>query len=141
MGKRVYLGLGSNLGNKERIVRKAIDKVGERVGAVVAVSSFYKTAPWGYQSVHTFCNAAIAVDTDLSPEEVLFTVQEIERELGSKKHRERDGYSLAGVASPVYAQADFRDDPACRNSSAMGAPGIGKDGNGAIERFTERKVI
>ena len=60
MGKRVYLGLGSNLGNKERIVRKAIDKVGERVGAVVAVSSFYKTAPWGYQSVHTFCNAAIA---------------------------------------------------------------------------------
>ncbi len=63
----------------------------ERVGAVVAVSSFYKTAPWGYQSVHTFCNAAIAVDTDLSPEEVLFTVQEIERELGSKKHRERDG--------------------------------------------------
>ena len=34
MGKRVYLGLGSNLGNKERIVRKAIDKVGERVGAV-----------------------------------------------------------------------------------------------------------
>ena len=91
MGKRVYLGLGSNLGNKERIVRKAIDKVGERVGAVVAVSSFYKTAPWGYQSVHTFCNAAIAVDTDLSPEEVLFTVQEIERELCSKKHRERDG--------------------------------------------------
>ena len=78
MGKRVYLGLGSNLGNKERIVRKAIDKVGERVGAVVAVSSFYKTAPWGYQSVHTFCNAAIAVETDLSPEEVLFTVQEIE---------------------------------------------------------------
>ena len=91
MGKRVYLGLGSNLGNKERIVRKAIDKIGERVGAVVAVSSFYKTAPWGYQSVHTFCNAAIAVDTDLSPEEVLFTVQEIERELGSKKHREGDG--------------------------------------------------
>ena len=68
MGKRVYLGLGSNLGNKERIVRKAIDKIGERVGA-----------------------AAIAVDTDLSPEEVLFTVQEIERELGSKKHREGDG--------------------------------------------------
>ena len=45
MGKRVYLGLGSNLGNKERIVRKAIDKIGERVGAVVAMSSFYKTAP------------------------------------------------------------------------------------------------
>ena len=36
MGKRVYLGLGSNLGNKERIVRKAIDKIGERVGAGAA---------------------------------------------------------------------------------------------------------
>jgi len=66
MGKRVYLGLGSNLGNKERIVRKAIDKIGERVGAVVAMSSFYKTAPWGYQSVHTFCNAAISVEAFIS---------------------------------------------------------------------------
>lgn len=91
MGKRVYLGLGSNLGNKEQIIKKAIDRIGNRVGPVVAVSSFYKTEPWGYQSVHTFCNAAMAVDTDLSPEEVLLTVQSIERELGSKDHRKSDG--------------------------------------------------
>ncbi len=91
MGKRVYLGLGSNLGNKERIIKKAIDRIGERVGTVVAVSSFYQTAPWGYQSVHTFCNAAMAVDTELPPEEVLKTVQVIERELGSKEHRKSDG--------------------------------------------------
>ncbi len=91
MGKRVYLGLGSNLGNKERIIKKAIDRIGERVGTVVAVSSFYQTAPWGYQSVHTFCNAAMAVDTELPPEEVLKTVQVIERELGSKDHRKSDG--------------------------------------------------
>ena len=76
MGKRVYLGLGSNLGNKEQIIKKAIDRIGERVGTVAAVSSFYKTEPWGYQSVHTFCNAA---------------VQSIERELGSKNHRKSDG--------------------------------------------------
>ena len=91
MAKRVYLGLGSNLGNKEQIIRKAIDRIGKRVGAGVAVSSFYKTEPWGYQSVHTFCNAAMAVDTDLLPEEVLSTVQAIERELGSKDHRRSDG--------------------------------------------------
>lgn len=91
MAKRVYLGLGSNLGNKEQIIRKAIDRIGKRVGTVVAVSSFYKTEPWGYQSVHTFCNAAMAVDTELSPEEVLSTVQAIERELGSKDHRRSDG--------------------------------------------------
>ena len=87
----MYLGLGSNLGNKEQIIKKTIARIGERVGAVVAVSSFYKTIPWGYQSVHTFCNAAVAVDTELSPEEVLNTVQVIERELGSKKHRRGDG--------------------------------------------------
>ena len=91
MAKRVYLGLGSNLGNKEQIIRKAIDRIGKRVGTVVAVSSFYKTEPGGYQSVHTFCNAAMAVDTDLLPEEVLSTVQAIERELGSKDHRRSDG--------------------------------------------------
>lgn len=91
MGKRVYLGLGSNLGNKEQIIKKAIDRIGDRVGTVVAVSSFYKTKPWGYQSVHTFCNAVMAVDTELPPEEVLNTVQVIERELGSKEHRKSDG--------------------------------------------------
>lgn len=91
MAKRVYLGLGSNLGNKEQIIRKAIDRIGKRVGTIVSVSSFYKTEPWGYQSVHTFCNAAMAVDTELSPEEVLSTVQAIERELGSKDHRRSDG--------------------------------------------------
>ena len=85
------MGLGSNLGNKEQIIRKAIDRIGKRVGTVVAVSSFCKTEPWGYQSVHTFCNAAMAVDTDLLPEEVLSTVQAIERELGSKDHRRSDG--------------------------------------------------
>lgn len=85
------MGLGSNLGNKEQIIRKAIDRIGKRVGTIVSVSSFYKTEPWGYQSVHTFCNAAMAVDTELSPEEVLSTVQAIERELGSKDHRRSDG--------------------------------------------------
>ena len=45
MAKRVYLGLGSNLGNKEQIIRKAIDRIGKQVGTVVAVSSFYKTEP------------------------------------------------------------------------------------------------
>ena len=91
MAKRVYLGLGSNLGNKEQIIRKAIDRIGKRVGTIVATSSCYKTEPWGDQSVHTFCNAAMAVDTDLLPEEVLSTVQAIERELGSKDHRRSDG--------------------------------------------------
>ena len=67
------MGLGSNLGNKEQIIRKAIDRIGKRVGT------------------HTFCNAAMAVDTELSPEEVLSTVQAIERELGSKDHRRSDG--------------------------------------------------
>lgn len=91
MEKRVYLGLGSNLGNKEQIIQKAIARIGERVGTIVTISSFYKTAPWGYQSVHTFCNAVIAVETELSPEEVLSAVQIIERELGSKEHRKSDG--------------------------------------------------
>lgn len=91
MEKRVYLGLGSNLGNKEQIIKKAIARIGERVGTIVTISSFYKTAPWGYQSVHTFCNAVIAVETELSPEEVLSAVQIIERELGSKEHRKSDG--------------------------------------------------
>ena len=54
---KVYLGLGSNLGNRKAIMREAIEKINEKVGAVVRQSSFYETAPWGYESPNKFINA------------------------------------------------------------------------------------
>lgn len=77
-----YLGLGTNLGDKEAHLRTAVRLLGERVGKVTALSSFYVTEPWGFVSEHAFLNAAACVRTDLSPLEVLGRTQDIEREMG-----------------------------------------------------------
>ena len=78
----VYLGLGTNLGDKEQHLHDAVSKIEERVGKVISLSAFYATAPWGFSSENTFLNAAICVQTSLLPLEVLSETQAIERELG-----------------------------------------------------------
>lgn len=78
----VYLGLGTNLGEKERNLREAVQKIEEQIGNVVSLSAFYVTAPWGFHSDNSFLNAAVCVETVDSPWEVLRKTQQIERELG-----------------------------------------------------------
>lgn len=89
----VYLGLGTNLGNKEANLRIAIYKLQERIGKQVSLSSFYETAPWGFESDHSFLNAAIGLETSLSPIEILHITQEIEKELGRTKKSVNGSYS------------------------------------------------
>ena len=78
----VYLGLGTNLGDKEQNLRMSIKKIEERIGYVVSLSAFYATAPWGFSSENSFLNAAVCVETTLLPLQVLEETQRIERELG-----------------------------------------------------------
>ena len=82
----VYLGLGSNLGDREALLREAIRRIGDRVGQVVRQSSFIETEPWGFESDHPFLNAVICIDTALTPRELLLATQQIERDMGRKKN-------------------------------------------------------
>lgn len=82
---RVFLGLGSNLGDKVWNLQEAIRLIGERVGTVTRQSSFIETEPWGFESEHTFLNAAICCETEKTPREVLLLTQQIERDLGRTK--------------------------------------------------------
>ena len=79
---QVYLGLGSNLGDKEGNIRKAITLINEQIGTVVRQSAFFYSKPWGFESPNQFVNAAICVSTSLTPHEVLAANQRIERLLG-----------------------------------------------------------
>ena len=81
---KVYLGLGSNLGNREANLLKAITMIGERIGNVVRQSTFMETEPWGFESEHSFLNGVILVETTLTPRQLLKTTQKIERLLGRK---------------------------------------------------------
>lgn len=78
----VYVSLGTNLGDKDNNLRTAVRLMQERIGKVISLSSFYETAPWGFQSEHSFLNAAACIETRLSPEQLLLVTQQIERELG-----------------------------------------------------------
>ena len=77
-----YLGLGTNIGNKRRNLITAAALLAERVGDVLALSGFYETEPWGFESNNRFLNAAVKLNTDYTPQELLVVTQQIEKELG-----------------------------------------------------------
>lgn len=78
----VYLSLGTNLGDKEANLLSAITEISRRIGPVKGQSAFFETQPWGFESANMFVNAAVKVETELSPFEVLDVTQLIERQLG-----------------------------------------------------------
>lgn len=86
----VYLSLGTNLGDKERNIAEAINKIGELIGDVVRQSALYATKPWGFESGNDFINATVCVDTELSPRKLLAMTQQIERSMG-RTEKSKDG--------------------------------------------------
>ena len=87
---KLYIGLGSNLGNREELLHRAIELINERIGSVKRTSSFIETEPWGFQSENTFLNAVCLVETTLTPVECLKKTQKIERILG-RTRKSKDG--------------------------------------------------
>lgn len=90
---KVYLGLGTNLGDKEANLNAAVQKINERIGEITSLSAFYLTAPWGFSSDHSFLNAACCVESELPPLDLLRETQAIERELGRMKKSVDGNYS------------------------------------------------
>ncbi len=78
----IYLGLGSNKGNRQELLQQALTQIAERVGEVASVSAFYETSPEGFSSSYPFLNAVCKVQTELSLEDILLRTEAIERELG-----------------------------------------------------------
>lgn len=78
----VFLGLGSNLGDRGENLDHAINNIEERIGKVIATSAFYLTDSVGFESDNQFLNAVCEVRTKLSPLEVLEMTKDIEREMG-----------------------------------------------------------
>ncbi len=107
-GGPLYLSLGSNLGDREDMLRRAIMLIGERIGAVQRVSSFIETEPWGFESEHPFLNAAVMVLTTLSPIECLDATQQIERELGRKKKSKGGKYHDRPIDIDLLLYGDLK---------------------------------
>ncbi len=89
---RAYVGLGANLGEREAALRAALGALEATEGIdVVAVSTFRETDPVDYLDQPRFLNAAAALDTTLSPRELLDALLEVERSLGRTREGPRFG--------------------------------------------------
>ena len=78
----IFLGIGTNLGDREANLRTALQLLHERVGECLACSSIYRSMPQGFVSENEFANMVVVCQTDHSPEDVLLITQQIEREMG-----------------------------------------------------------
>ena len=86
MKNKVYLSLGSNIGNRQEYIESAIELVGKREGIkILKKSGLYETSPVGYVEQDLFLNVVIKIETDFSAREILKIVNKIENELDRKR--------------------------------------------------------
>ena len=78
----VYLGLGTNIGNKKENLTRAIESLSLALGNYTVLSPFMETEQWGFDSDNTFLNCVVAYETSIPPTQLLNTTESIERELG-----------------------------------------------------------
>ena len=101
---RVFLSLGSNMGDRSGNISQAVSllSISDRV-KVVKTSSFYETEPWGNKSQPWFVNAALAIDTDYTPHELLNYCQNIEHQMGRiRKENEHWGQRAIDIDILLY---------------------------------------
>lgn len=86
MAEKVYIGIGSNIGDRASNCERAIEAISKGPGTVVIKkSSFYETEPWGIIEQRAFINAVVLVETEMGPEEFLAFLKSIEKEMGRVK--------------------------------------------------------
>lgn len=92
VGKKVYIILGSNIGDKKSYIDKSCLEIAKRIGDIELYSSYYQTSPWGFESKDEFMNRAIVVNTLLDPNVVMTVLLDIEGELGRVRNGTDKGY-------------------------------------------------
>jgi 2-amino-4-hydroxy-6-hydroxymethyldihydropteridine diphosphokinase len=108
---RAYIGLGANLGDREAMLRSALEQLGAEPGIdVMAVSKLRETDPVGITDQPRFLNAAAAVETDLTARELLDRLLGIERRLGRTREAPRFGPRTIDLDLLLYGDEQI-DDP------------------------------
>jgi len=88
---RVFLLTGSNIGDSNALIDKAVDEICRQLGLVVQKSHIYRSESWGYKSSQQFLNQCIEIETELGPQLLIDTILEIEEKMG--RVRTSQGYS------------------------------------------------
>lgn len=90
---RTHINIGSNLGDREQNVARAVGMLRRLSAADFRLSDSVESEPWGFASANRFLNVGVSFETSLSPDELLVATQNIEREIsdGDPRHRNPDG--------------------------------------------------
>ncbi len=153
-----HLGLGSNVGDREEYLKRALDAMGELEGSKVRrVSSIYETEPWGKKDQDPFLNQVVEVDTQLGPHELLAACQRIEKELG-RNPQERWGPRTIDIDLLLYGDVVIEDRnlrvphsllserrfvviPLTELSPSVSVPGLGKTVREVLEDCQDRGTV
>lgn len=100
---RAYVGLGANLGDREEMLKRALDRLAAEPSVeLVAASTLRETEPEDFLDQPSFLNGAAAVETDLSPRQLLARLQLIECELGRRRAGPRFGPRVIDLDLLLY---------------------------------------
>ncbi len=83
--KNIYLGIGTNLGNRKKSILKSLYLLNKHKIRVIKKSSIYVSPPWGYINQKAFYNAVVLIKTNKKPKELLKICQQIEKKMGKRK--------------------------------------------------------
>lgn len=100
----VYMLLGSNMGEREQMIKLAVNEIGKKIAPVITQSSFYETAAWGNTDQPAFINMALIIKTDKQAIEVLELALSIEKSLG-RVRMERWGSRTIDIDLIFYGQS------------------------------------
>lgn len=103
--KKAFISLGTNLGDRNKNLLKAVRYINVGVGHIIDLSGIYETDPWGFDSNDKFLNMVIEIITDLTPEEMLMKCMEIESIMGRSRD-ESSGYSSRIIDIDILFYAD-----------------------------------
>lgn len=103
-----FISIGSNIGNKPANCHAAIRTIEqEQIGSIIAISSFYQTEPVDYTDQDWFLNAALKIETDLAPLQLLAALQKIETAAGRKSGGVRFGPRIIDLDIIFYDDIVF----------------------------------
>lgn len=112
---KYYLSLGGNIGDSHSILRGALDEINHRTGQVERVSSFYRTAPWGFSADQDFVNAAAVVESTLAPQEMLEKSMGIEKLFGRERNTDAKEYASRTLdIDIIFAGSEILDTPSLK---------------------------
>lgn len=104
----VFLGLGSNVGDRAEHLRTALNHIQRQIGKVAKKSHVYETQPWGQPDQDSFLNLVVMINTSLDPRGLLEEITKIERAMG-RERREKWGPRAIDIDILFYGKRVVRD--------------------------------